>query len=173
MNFLHLIGDLQAGLLSLTLQQVTFYSFIQLPGFLIRHPSVFVAGAQITTVLPINPAQLPLVLLYLACFCIIFSPLTNVSWLSSGKWRTVVDWKTVNPDGLILAVGDVFPLALAWLAYKHHKGRSHQLVDSPEQSPGYAFIGTAKSEFYLRNEDGELLRQSRKLLAHFIDVDGN
>ncbi|MEB3280905.1 MAG: lipid-A-disaccharide synthase-related protein [Lyngbya sp.] len=43
----------------------------------------------------------------------------------------------------ILAVGDIVPLLFAWLS-----------------GANYAFVGTAKSEYYLRDEQGPLLRQS-------------
>lgn len=45
--------------------------------------------------------------------------------------------------GVILAVGDIVPLFLAWLS-----------------GAEYAFVGTAKSEYYLRDEQGFLCRQS-------------
>ncbi|MEL6438619.1 MAG: lipid-A-disaccharide synthase-related protein [Cyanobacteria bacterium J06621_8] len=45
--------------------------------------------------------------------------------------------------GLILAVGDIVPLLFAWLS-----------------GANYAFVGTAKSEYYLRNDDGWLSQTS-------------
>ncbi|MGJ3248517.1 MAG: lipid-A-disaccharide synthase-related protein [Elainellaceae cyanobacterium] len=45
--------------------------------------------------------------------------------------------------GQILAVGDIVPLIIAWLS-----------------GAPYAFVGTAKSEYYLRDEQGMLPRQS-------------
>lgn len=47
-------------------------------------------------------------------------------------------------DGYILAVGDILPLLFAWLS-----------------GAKYGFIGTAKSEYYLRNEDDWLDNVSR------------
>ena len=47
-------------------------------------------------------------------------------------------------QSLVLAVGDIVPLALAW-----------------RSGLPYAFVGTAKSEYYLRDEVGLLPRQSR------------
>ncbi|MCC0177167.1 hypothetical protein I4641_09275 [Waterburya agarophytonicola K14] len=47
-------------------------------------------------------------------------------------------------DGVILAVGDIVPLLYAWLS-----------------KANYAFVGTAKSEYYLRDETGWLAKTSR------------
>ena len=47
--------------------------------------------------------------------------------------------------GAILAVGDIVPLLFAWLS-----------------GVPYAFVGTAKSEYYLRDEAGILPRRSRR-----------
>lgn len=48
-----------------------------------------------------------------------------------------------NGGGAILAVGDIVPLLFAWLS-----------------GANYAFVGTAKSEYYLRDEAGALPRRS-------------
>ncbi|MGA7934485.1 MAG: lipid-A-disaccharide synthase-related protein [Kovacikia sp.] len=48
-----------------------------------------------------------------------------------------------SPSSIILAVGDIVPLLFAWLS-----------------GLPYAFIGTAKSEYYLRDETGWLPRES-------------
>lgn len=48
-----------------------------------------------------------------------------------------------NESGVILAVGDIVPLLFAWLS-----------------GANYAFVGTAKSEYYLRDERGILPRRS-------------
>lgn len=45
--------------------------------------------------------------------------------------------------GVILAVGDIVPLLFAWLS-----------------GINYAFVGTAKSEYYIRDEIGSLLKRS-------------
>lgn len=55
--------------------------------------------------------------------------------------QTVRQWG--KEGGFILAVGDIVPLFLAWLS-----------------GAEYAFVGTAKSEYYLRDENGRLSRQS-------------
>ena len=55
--------------------------------------------------------------------------------------QTVRQWG--KEGGFILAVGDIVPLFLAWLS-----------------GAEYAFVGTAKSEYYLRDENGQLSRQS-------------
>jgi len=47
--------------------------------------------------------------------------------------------------GAILAVGDIVPLLFAWLS-----------------GAPYVFVGTAKSEYYLRDEGGKLWRKSRR-----------
>ena len=57
------------------------------------------------------------------------------------QWQTVKNWATQGD--LILAVGDIVPLLFAWLS-----------------GLPYVFIGTAKSEYYLRNETGLLKRKS-------------
>jgi len=53
--------------------------------------------------------------------------------------RTVRQW--AKTGGAILAVGDIVPLIFAWLS-----------------GASYGFIGTAKSEYYLRDEIGVLTR---------------
>ncbi len=57
--------------------------------------------------------------------------------------QTIQAWQKENQyqkqSGLILAVGDIVPLALAWLS-----------------GGDYAFVGTAKSDYYLRDESGNL-----------------
>ncbi|MFB2919474.1 MULTISPECIES: lipid-A-disaccharide synthase-related protein [Aerosakkonema] len=58
------------------------------------------------------------------------------------QFRAVQAWK--QQGGSVLAVGDIVPLLFAWLS------------GSP-----YAFVGTAKSEYYLRDETGPLVRKSR------------
>lgn len=57
--------------------------------------------------------------------------------LTSRQYRLVKNWG--QEGGKIVAVGDILPLALAWLS-----------------ETDYAFVGTAKSEYYLRDEQGWL-----------------
>ena len=61
--------------------------------------------------------------------------LAQLAWQ---QWQTVRHW-----PGKILAVGDVVPLAFAW-----------------GSGCDYAFVGTAKSEYYLRQESGAWLPQT-------------
>lgn len=61
--------------------------------------------------------------------------------LTLKQLRVVRDWG--KQGGVILAVGDIVPLLFAWLS-----------------GAPYAFIGTAKSEYYLRDEAGPLPRTS-------------
>ena len=63
--------------------------------------------------------------------------------LTIKQLQAIRQWVRDNEDGKILAVGDIFPLVLAWLS-----------------GASYAFVGTAKSEFYLRDEDGWLGKTS-------------
>jgi uncharacterized protein (TIGR03492 family) len=58
------------------------------------------------------------------------------------QFKTVRNW--AKQGGVVLAVGDIVPLLLANLS-----------------GANYAFVGTAQSEYYLRNESGWLPRQSR------------
>jgi uncharacterized protein (TIGR03492 family) len=58
--------------------------------------------------------------------------LTWAQWLAVRRWAAA--------GGQILAVGDLVPLLLAW-----------------QSGATYAFVGTAKSEYYLRHPDGKLL----------------
>ncbi len=61
--------------------------------------------------------------------------------LTIQQLQVIREW---SKDGdFILAVGDIVPLLFAWLS-----------------GVNYAFVGTAKSEYYLRNEDGWLKRTS-------------
>lgn len=55
--------------------------------------------------------------------------------------KTVRQWG--KSGGVILAVGDIVPLLFAWLSGCH-----------------YAFVGTAKSDYYWRNSQGEWLSQT-------------
>jgi uncharacterized protein (TIGR03492 family) len=57
------------------------------------------------------------------------------------QWQAVQAW--AKQGGAILAVGDVVPLLFAWMS-----------------GAPYAFVGTAKSEYYLRDEVGLLPRLS-------------
>jgi uncharacterized protein (TIGR03492 family) len=58
--------------------------------------------------------------------------------LTGAQWQAVQSW--AKTGGRILAVGDLVPLLFAW-----------------QSGANYAFVGTAKSEYYLRHPDGSLL----------------
>ena len=60
--------------------------------------------------------------------------------LTLDQIKTIRQWG--KDGGCILAVGDVVPLSFAWLS----------------RVP-YAFVGTAKSEYYLKDENGPIPRQ--------------
>lgn len=66
------------------------------------------------------------------------SGLLQLVW---AQYKTVRAW--AKQGGVVLAVGDIVPLLLAWLS-----------------GAPYAFVGTAKSEYYLRDEAGPLVRKS-------------
>lgn len=61
--------------------------------------------------------------------------------LTLAQIKAVRTW--AKQGGAILAVGDIVPLLFAWAS-----------------GTNYAFVGTAKSEYYLRDEDGTLPRRS-------------
>lgn len=61
--------------------------------------------------------------------------------LTLSQIRTVRQWERTG--GYILAVGDIVPLLFGWLS-----------------GAPYAFVGTAKSEYYIRDEHGLLPRSS-------------
>lgn len=61
--------------------------------------------------------------------------------LTGAQLRTVRSW--ASSGGVILAVGDIVPLLFAWWS-----------------GAPYAFVGTARSEYYLRDERGLLPRRS-------------
>ncbi|HEY9699625.1 MAG TPA: lipid-A-disaccharide synthase-related protein [Trichocoleus sp.] len=61
--------------------------------------------------------------------------------LTRSQLQTVQAW--AKEGGVILAVGDIVPLLFAWWS-----------------GAPYAFVGTAKSEYYLRDEMGLLARRS-------------
>lgn len=66
--------------------------------------------------------------------------------LTVSQLKAVHSWmhpQAENEGGAILAVGDIVPLLFAWLS-----------------GATYAFVGTAKSEYYLRDETGLLPRRS-------------
>ncbi|MBP0003048.1 MAG: lipid-A-disaccharide synthase-related protein [Cyanobacteria bacterium SBC] len=64
--------------------------------------------------------------------------LLGLTW---AQWRVVRTW--AKQGGAILAVGDIVPLLLAWMS-----------------GAPYFFVGTAKSEYYLRDEIGLLPRRT-------------
>jgi len=55
------------------------------------------------------------------------------------QWQAVRAWAQISPRGMVLAVGDIWPLWLAW-----QSGRR------------FLFVATAKSEYHLRDEQGPL-----------------
>ncbi|WP_421655016.1 hypothetical protein [Leptothermofonsia sp. ETS-13] len=61
----------------------------------------------------------------------------------NSKLKTQNLLPTPHPPPLILAVGDIVPLLFAWFS-----------------GVPYAFVGTAKSEYYIRDEAGWLPRES-------------
>lgn len=64
--------------------------------------------------------------------------------LTLAQLKAVRQWRSVaQPGDLILAVGDIVPLLYAWWS-----------------GADYAFVGTAKSDYYLRDEQGWLPRHS-------------
>jgi uncharacterized protein (TIGR03492 family) len=62
--------------------------------------------------------------------------------LTIDQMRTIRNWG--KSGGKILAVGDIVPLLFAWLS-----------------GAEYAFIGTAKSEYYIRDRQGQILPSQR------------
>jgi uncharacterized protein (TIGR03492 family) len=65
--------------------------------------------------------------------------------LTIAQIKTANDW--TKSGGKILAVGDIVPLAFAWLS-----------------GAEYAFVGTAKSEYYIRDNRGQILPSQRQSL---------
>lgn len=65
--------------------------------------------------------------------------------LTIAQINTVRTW--AKSGGKILAVGDIVPLCFAWLS-----------------GAEYAFIGTAKSEYYIRDSQGQILPSQRHSL---------
>jgi len=75
--------------------------------------------------------------------------------LTLAQLKALRDWRrTVGQDSLVLAVGDIVPLLYAWWS-----------------GADYAFVGTAKSDYYLRDEQGWLPRES--WLAHLENWSGS
>jgi uncharacterized protein (TIGR03492 family) len=66
----------------------------------------------------------------------------GLAGLTIEQIRTVREWG--KSGGKILAVGDIVPLLFAWLS-----------------GADYAFIGTAKSEYYIRDSQGKVLASQR------------
>lgn len=54
----------------------------------------------------------------------------GLAGLALAQWRCIRHWRNAHPQGVVLAVGDLFPLALAW-----------------GSSLPYGFIGTPKSDW--------------------------
>ncbi|MBE9096520.1 lipid-A-disaccharide synthase-related protein [Tychonema sp. LEGE 07203] len=68
--------------------------------------------------------------------------------LTVAQFKAIRAWvrsqtESGNQDAVILACGDIVPLLFAWLG-----------------GAPYAFVGTAKSDYYLRDENGPLPRKS-------------
>jgi hypothetical protein len=68
------------------------------------------------------------------------------------QWKTVENWVKENPGGILLAVGDVFPLLLTWMASRQTRKVFKQFFTG--NGVKFIFIGTAKSEYYLQDDDG-------------------
>jgi uncharacterized protein (TIGR03492 family) len=66
----------------------------------------------------------------------------GLAGLTIDQIRTIRSW--AKSGGKILAVGDIVPLLFAWLS-----------------GADYAFIGTAKSEYYIRDNQGQILASQR------------
>lgn len=69
--------------------------------------------------------------------------------LTIAQFKAIRAWvrshnDSANQNAVILAVGDIVPLLFAWLS-----------------GAPYVFVGTAKSDYYLRDENGPLASQSR------------
>ncbi|MCY7368067.1 MAG: lipid-A-disaccharide synthase-related protein [Chamaesiphon sp.] len=69
----------------------------------------------------------------------------GLAGLTIDQIRTVRNWG--KSGGKILAVGDIVPLLFAWLS-----------------GADYAFIGTAKSEYYIRDNQGQILASQQDLI---------
>ncbi|MEM7797441.1 MAG: lipid-A-disaccharide synthase-related protein, partial [Cyanobacteria bacterium P01_C01_bin.118] len=68
--------------------------------------------------------------------------------LTMAQLRAMGQW--LKADDVVLAVGDIVPLLFGWLS-----------------RCSYGFIGTAKSEYYVRDEQGRCL--DRSTLLDFLD----
>ena len=74
--------------------------------------------------------------------------------LTLTQLQAIRRWVTQAQAGAILAVGDIVPLLFAWLS-----------------GANYAFVGTAKSEYYVRDEIGPL--QGRSLFTRLEYFSGS
>ncbi len=68
--------------------------------------------------------------------------------LTLSQYKTIRNW--ADRGGKVLAVGDIVPLLFAW-----------------QSGAEYAFIGTAKSDYYLRGDDRQWLPQTSQLQRYF------
>jgi len=68
--------------------------------------------------------------------------------LTLSQYKTIRNWAELG--GKVLAVGDIVPLLFAW-----------------QSGAEYAFIGTAKSDYYLRGDDRQWLPQTSQLQRYF------
>lgn len=75
--------------------------------------------------------------------------LLQLTWTQIKALRT---W--VKGGGIVLAVGDIVPLLFAWWS-----------------GANYAFVGTAKSEYYVRDEEGNLRQGDR--IASFLGLNSS
>jgi uncharacterized protein (TIGR03492 family) len=63
--------------------------------------------------------------------------------LTLSQIKAVRSWAKQDKDSFILAVGDIVPMLFAW-----------------SSGVSFAFVGTAKSNYYIQDEQGELSRKS-------------
>ncbi|CAI5962611.1 unnamed protein product [Closterium sp. NIES-64] len=95
------------------------------------------------------------------------------------QWQAMKRWVEAQSSttGAIVAVGDVFPLALACLA--SHHATTLPATAAPSTAPAasrpaalpFAFMGTAKSEFYIRADHARLLPSQATTFGSELDID--
>ncbi|CAI5989669.1 unnamed protein product [Closterium sp. NIES-65] len=101
--------------------------------------------------------------------------------LTLQQWQAMKRWVEAQSSttGAIVAVGDVFPLALACLA--SHHATTLPATAAPSTAPAasrpaalpFAFMGTAKSEFYIRADHARLLPSQATTFARLTVQVGN
>eukprot|EP00899_Mesostigma_viride_P014508 jgi/Mesvir1/23058/Mv08171-RA.1 len=90
--------------------------------------------------------------------------------LTKAQLAATKEWVCQHPTGVLLAVGDVVPLAFAWFMGRWPGGQQ-RTPDMAANGMRYGYVGTVRSEFYIRTPDGNKIPGSRDWAEDSISRD--